>query len=56
MDDTRLARIEEKLDEVLQVHSNRLTKLETQAGFFQLALAFIFTTALGLLTKIGMGK
>lgn len=56
MDEKRLERIESKLDRVLEEHSNRITKLETQAGFFQLGLAFVLTTVGGFLTKLILGK
>lgn len=55
-DQQRLERIELKLDQVIELHGNRLTKLETQAGFFQLGLAFLITSVGGVLTKLLMDK
>lgn len=56
MDDKRLERIEDKLDRVIDLHSNRLTKLETQNGYIQAALALIISTVIGVLTKLSVGK
>jgi Holliday junction resolvasome RuvABC endonuclease subunit len=48
----RLDRIEEKLDEVLNQHSNRITQLETQSGFFKLAFGSLFSAAAWLFHKL----
>lgn len=48
----RLERIEEKLDNVLHTHSNRLTQLETQSGFFKLAFSALFSAAAWVFHKL----
>lgn len=55
MEDPRLQRIEDKLDRVLehvQTNSNRITKLETQAGFVQAALALLVPFVIWVLNKL----
>lgn len=47
----RLARIEAKLDRVLEDHGNRITKIETQAGFVKAGLAFVGTLVIWALNK-----
>lgn len=47
----RLERIEEKLDRVLEDHGNRITKIETQAGFIKAGLAFIGSLVIWALNK-----
>ena len=47
----RLTRIESKLDRVLEEHGNRITKLETQAGFVKAGLAFVGTLVIWALNK-----
>lgn len=54
--DKRLERIEEKLDTVLQTHSNRLTQIETQNGFFKIAFAALFSAAAWILNKLHIGQ
>ena len=51
MDDKRLERIESKLDRVLEEHGNRITKIETQAGFVKAGLAFLGTMVMWALNK-----
>lgn len=51
MDEQRLARIEAKLDKVLEEHGNRLTKLDTQAGFIKAGLAFVGSLLIWALNK-----
>lgn len=46
--------LHKKLDDVLENHGNRLTKIETQAGFIKAGLAFlgsIFIWALNRFVK-----
>ncbi len=50
-DQQRLERIESKLDRVLEDHGNRITKLETQAGFVKAGLAFLGTLVIWALNK-----
>lgn len=47
----RLKRIEDKLDRVLEEHGNRLTTIETQAGFVKAGLAFLGTVLIWALNK-----
>jgi len=54
MDETTLDRIEEKLDAVLAAHnkvvlehSNRLTKLEAEAGYIKAGFAFCLALFMG---------
>lgn len=47
----RLTRIEAKLDRVLEEHGNRITTIETQAGFIKAGLAFIGTLVIWALNK-----
>lgn len=48
----RLDRIEKKLDDVLHSHSNRITQLETQSGFFKIAFSALFSAAAWVLHKL----
>lgn len=50
--DERLERIETKLDAVLHTHSNRLTAIETEQGFFKIALTALFTAAGWVMNKL----
>lgn len=50
MDENRLERIEKKLDQVLEGHSNRLTKLETEAGFIKSGLTLALAVVVGACT------
>ncbi len=54
MDDERLSRIEDKqdailatLNEVVKEHSNRLTKLEAEAGYIKAGFAFCLALFMG---------
>ena len=52
MDEKRLERIENKLDQVLESHGNRLTKIETQAGFIKAGLALLVPFVVWVLNRL----
>lgn len=52
--DDRLKNIEAKLDRVLENHGNRITQLETQAGFFKIAFGSLFSAAAWVVHKLNL--